>query len=362
MANQTILIIDDDKKAAQSLKESILELKDTYIIEQAENGNQAFEALVSGKIDLAVMDINIPGMNGSQVLEKLDKSGIWMPVIIISDSDANGRNSYLNEFGIVDFIIKPFQPQDLSARVQDILKNRKKKDLIKNFSLPSILQLIEMDKRTGILTMKIGAENGRLFFKDGKVRDIVVKGLSAGDALQQFIHTFYEDRELSIEYIDHRKAKKVDMTLMQMVMEASRIKDERKAADAAKEPQEEPPKPAVREHLPAVIELLDSLKEVGRYIIATPEGEIIGASPNGFNESLLSSSLYLWVTGDQLGSALKLGKPSNLVCYFKGGKRLVQTFEDYIIMMELAKIAKYSVFKEKLNERFHNLGNSSRRS
>jgi len=352
MDKQTILIVDDDKNIVKNLQDNLLEIDDNYMVKTSDDGKKALEILEKEKMDLVILDLQVPVMNGIQLLTELHNKGIWLPIVIITDSDIDEKESKLREFGIVDVVKKPFLPEEVVIRIDEIIKNREKKDLIKNFALPSILQLIEMDKRTGILILKIGDENGRVFFKDGKVMDIEVKGLSRDEALIAFINTLYEDREVSIEYINHRKEKKIKMTLMQIVMEASRLKDERKKNPEHAGPKLHNGKISRSEDLAVITNQLNSYKEVERFIIADEHGEMLMASPKDYNENVLNLGVYLWVLGDKTGVELKLGQPTTLVCSCKGKKRLIRKYRDLILILELKEMTKFPVFKEKLNELF----------
>ena len=350
MSEHTILVADADKEIARSLEENILELNGNYTVKTSHDGKDALEILEKEKVDLVILDIQIPVINGLQLLTELHNKGIWLPIIIITESDIKERDSKLREFGIVDFIKKPFLPEKVVIRLDEIMKNREKKDLIKNFGLPSILQLIEMEKRTGILTLKIGKENGRVFFRNGKIMDVEVKGVSTGEALEELIHSLYEDREISIEYIDHKKDKKINMTLMEMVMEASRIKDEKGVPLPDAGPEKGNKKITKKEDLSVLADLLDPLKEVESYIVADENGDVHLSSPENYNEEVLNFSIYLWVIGDKTGADFNLGEPANLTCYLKGKRRFIRKYKDLIIILELTEMTKCSAFKEKLNE------------
>lgn len=352
MNQQTILIIDDDKETVRRIQENMQEISENYIIKTVDDGKKALEILEKDNIDMAILDLEIPVMNGLQVLSGLHNKGIWIPVIIITGSNLNEKDSSLKDFGIVDLIKRPFIPEEVVIKVDDIMKHREKKDLIKNFSLPSILQLIEMEKRTGILTIKINRENGRMFFKNGKIMDIQVKGLSSSEALEAFMNSLYDDKEISIEYIDHKKDKKIDMTLMEMVIEASRLNDERKVNPDSISSQRLDHEPINHEYLPKIADLLNSLKEVENYTVADGYGDIVLSSQGDYNVDIMNSCIYLWVIGEKMGNEFNAGTPRALTCYHKGRKRFIQKFLDYIVIIELMEISKISIFKEKLNELF----------
>lgn len=355
MNQHTILIIDDDKEMVRRIQENMQEISDNYIIKTVDNGKKALEILEKDNIDMAILDLEIPVMNGLQVLSGLYNKGIWIPIIIITGSNLNEKDASLKDFGIVNLIKRPFIPEEVVINIDDILKHWEKKDLIKNFSLPSILQLIELEKRTGILTIKINHENGRMFFKNGKIMDIQVKGFSTSEALEAFMNSLYDENEISIEYIDHKKDKKIDMTLMEMVIEASRLNDERKVnpeSPVSQRRNREPMKRVNHEHLPKIADLLNSLNEIENYAVADAQGDIVLASQGDYNPDIMNSCIYLWIIGEKMGIEFNGGASKGLTCYHKGKKRFIQKFLDYIIIIELMEISKISIFKEKLNELF----------
>ncbi|MCU0285092.1 MAG: response regulator [Acidobacteria bacterium] len=352
MNKQTILIVDDDKEIVRRIQENMLEVSDNYAIKTVEDGKKALEILQQEEIDMVILDLEIPVMNGLQVISGLHRKDIWLPVIVITGANLNEKDSSLKDFGIVDLIKRPFIPEEVVIKIDDIMKHREKKDLIKNFSLTSILQLIEMEKRTGILTIKINNENSRMFFKNGKIMDIQVKGLSTNEALQAFMNSLHDDNEISIEYIDHKKDKKIDMSLMEMVIEASRLKDERKYNPDFVLHQKKQPDQSKHDLLTQIADVLNSLKEIANYTIADAEGDIIMASQDNYNPDIMNSCIYLWVIGEKMGHEFNAGMPKELTCYHKGKKRFIQRCLDYIVILELIEISKLSIFKEKLNELF----------
>ncbi len=355
MNEQTILIVDDDKEIVQSLKKNILAINTNYTVKTSHDGKNALEILEKEEIDFMILDLEMPVMNGLQLLAELHNKGIWLPIIIISDTKVNEERKEFKEFGVIDFFKKPFLPERMVINIDEIMRNRGRTDLIKNFGLPAMMQLIEMEKKTGILTVKIGKENGKIFFKDGKLMDIEVKGLSRGESLKECINSFYDEKEISIEYINHRKDKKINMTLMEMVMEASRIRDEKKLSSEQTATTPQNWEISEGDHISIIANLLHSLKEVESYIIANAKGEILTASSKNYNEDVLNASIYLWVIGVRFGNEFKMGEPANLIYYLKTRKRLIYKYNDYIIILDLTEITKFSAFKKKLDELFNRL-------
>ncbi len=350
MNKQTILIVDDDKESVQTIKESLVLLNSNYTVKGAGDSKEALGIVEQENIDLMILNIKIADVNGQKLLSQLQNKGMWLPIVIIADEKINENNKEFKDFGIIELFKKPFLPEKIVIYIDEIMKKRGKTDLIKNFGLPAIMQLIEMEKRTGIITVKIGNRDARIFVKNGKLMDIKIKGYSTEEALLECMNSLYEDRDINIEYINHWKEKKINMSLMEMVMEASRISDERGLPSKSSEPDTLKLKKPANENLLILIDLLKSLKGVESYIIADVEGEVLAASPEDYSEDVLNSSIYLWVIGEKIESQLNSGEPVDLIYYRNAKKRLILKHREYIIVLDLTEITKFAVFKKKLNE------------
>ena len=118
---QKILIVDDAKFNRDILKEF---LGETYDYLEAENGNQAIQMIGENLgIDLMLLDINMPQMNGFEVLKIMKRSQCIAetPVIMISSEDAVDTMRKAYELGITDYITRPFDSVIVKKRVQNTL-------------------------------------------------------------------------------------------------------------------------------------------------------------------------------------------------------------------------------------------------
>ena len=118
---QKILIVDDSEFNRDMLKEI---LRETYNYLEAENGNQAIQIMGENPgIDLMLLDINMPQMNGFEVLKWMNQSRCIdeTPVIMISSEDAVDTMRKAYELGITDYITRPFDSVIVKKRVQNTL-------------------------------------------------------------------------------------------------------------------------------------------------------------------------------------------------------------------------------------------------
>ena len=111
---QSILVVDDD---AMNLKRTKLILQKYYDVIFAESGEEALELLKSEKIDMVLLDIAMPDMNGIEAFEHMKEEGIDIPVIFLTASGDEDDVLSALSLGAVNYLKKPFIPQELLKRV-----------------------------------------------------------------------------------------------------------------------------------------------------------------------------------------------------------------------------------------------------
>ncbi len=117
-----ILVIDDDELIRKSLGRALR--GEGFEILFAESGPNALEILKQQPIDLALLDLNMPGMPGTETLEHIRRGGYDVDVIILT---AHGDVTLAVECmktGAIDFLEKPFEVDDLRRRIQQALQKR----------------------------------------------------------------------------------------------------------------------------------------------------------------------------------------------------------------------------------------------
>lgn len=115
----TILIADDEKEIRDLLRLYLENEK--YEILEAEDGIQALGILENEKVDLCLLDIMMPRMDGYHVLQELRKTSN-IPVMILSAKDADSEKILGLNLGADDYLAKPFNPLEAVARVNSNLR------------------------------------------------------------------------------------------------------------------------------------------------------------------------------------------------------------------------------------------------
>jgi len=123
MKDRPVILVVDDQPQNLELLEAHL-LPQGYVILKAANGEEALEILSGNQIDLVLLDVMMPGMNGFEVLEKLraDKRTRLIPVVMLTVLNETEDRVKALEAGCDDFISKPFDRHELLARVTSLLK------------------------------------------------------------------------------------------------------------------------------------------------------------------------------------------------------------------------------------------------
>ncbi len=117
--NANILVVEDEEKLARFVE---LELQhEGYQVVKSGNGREALELALREPFDLILLDIMLPGLNGLEVLRRLQKEKS-VPVILLTARDAVMDKVSGLDAGAVDYITKPFAIEELLARIRVALK------------------------------------------------------------------------------------------------------------------------------------------------------------------------------------------------------------------------------------------------
>jgi len=115
-----ILIADDEKEIVRLLK-MYLETDDITVLE-ANDGIQALEIVESENVDLALVDIMMPKMDGYQLIKKIRQKNEYIPIIVISAKVTLSDRVLGIDLGADDYITKPFEPLEVAAKVKAQLR------------------------------------------------------------------------------------------------------------------------------------------------------------------------------------------------------------------------------------------------
>ena len=122
MANaRKILIVDDDTELTQALVEQ-LALHEEFTAESVETAAKGVQAAKNGHVDLVIMDVGLPDLDGREAVRILRKNGFKAPIIMLTGHDTDSDTILGLESGANDYVVKPFRFAVLLARIRAQLR------------------------------------------------------------------------------------------------------------------------------------------------------------------------------------------------------------------------------------------------
>lgn len=115
-----MLLVEDDPALASSLKQGLQQMG--FAVESCQDGSEADAILSLRAFDIVVLDLGLPGMSGMEVLKRLRKRGTATPVLVLTAHDALQDRVAGLKAGADDYVLKPFDFEELEARLQALLR------------------------------------------------------------------------------------------------------------------------------------------------------------------------------------------------------------------------------------------------
>jgi DNA-binding response OmpR family regulator len=116
-----ILIVDDDPQLRDALMEQ-LSLHEEFEAVAAENGSKGVQTAKAGQIDLVIMDVGLPDIDGREAVRILRKNGFKAPIIMLTGHGTDSDTILGLESGANDYVAKPFRFAVLLARIRALLR------------------------------------------------------------------------------------------------------------------------------------------------------------------------------------------------------------------------------------------------
>jgi len=122
--NEKILVIDDSPTLRKLLRFYLK--KKGYSVNEANNGKVGLATITKEAFDLIILDMQMPVMDGLEVLKTLkNKEGFSVPILILSADKEEESKAAGIAFGASYYLTKPFKPEEVIARIEDIFNERK---------------------------------------------------------------------------------------------------------------------------------------------------------------------------------------------------------------------------------------------
>jgi CheY-like chemotaxis protein len=217
-----VLIVDDDRVILRIITNALKEHAELEVL-TALNGKEASDLLDREEIDMVVTDLYMPVLNGLQLLSHINRNHPGIPVIVLTGRGSKEIEARIKALGEFLYFEKPL---DMNVLCETLLKTLYSAPAgqIHGIDTASFLQLIDIEEK--ICTLKIRSEKrfGLLYFMKGELIAAETGQLTGEKAALEIIS--WENSLIEIENVCKKNKKEINKSLMHILMESARIKDE----------------------------------------------------------------------------------------------------------------------------------------
>ncbi|MBF0308442.1 MAG: response regulator transcription factor [Magnetococcales bacterium] len=115
-----LLLVEDDTLLGDGIRTGLAQ--EGYTVEWLQDGEEAAQALETDRFDLLILDWNLPKLSGIEVLARLRKQGVALPVLMLTARDTVADRVRGLDGGADDYLVKPFDLEELAARIRSLLR------------------------------------------------------------------------------------------------------------------------------------------------------------------------------------------------------------------------------------------------
>jgi CheY-like chemotaxis protein len=219
---KTLLVVDDDRATLNLCRAGLKGLVGFKFL-MAHDGSQALEVLQQEPVHVLVTDLNMPVMDGFNLIAKVSRFYPQVPIIVMTGLDESQHLNTPLQLGAIRILSKPPRLTILMDAIRAAAQFEPT-GMVKGIGLNSILQLLNWEKKSCTLTVKSEAGMGLLYLKTGEV---VHAALRAEEALPAAYEILSWDRP-DIEFVETcRVEPTIELPLTELLMNAAMLTDHR---------------------------------------------------------------------------------------------------------------------------------------
>ncbi|KAF0247834.1 MAG: response regulator receiver [bacterium] len=219
-----VLIVDDEAFIIKLLTRVLTNYVKDLALFTAEDGEEAVSILSNESIDLVITDLQMPVMDGFELIAYIMENFHSLPIIVLTNYSEEKLGKKPKQNAFLTFVQK--HNLDFRAFSEQVTKSLTPatKGHIEGITLFSFLQLLSLDKKTCTLILKSSGQKGFLYFSEGQLISAVCEGIESIYSAYEIL--VWDDARIEINNVCRKKKNIVNTTLEEVLMEAFRIKDE----------------------------------------------------------------------------------------------------------------------------------------
>jgi DNA-binding response OmpR family regulator len=238
-----ILLVDDDPWILRMV--STVLAKRGYVILTATDGAEALSLADQATPDLVITDVMMPGMDGWTFVKSLRAQTrfSFVPVIFLTALSSDDDRIRGFRLGADDYLPKPFRFEELDLRVANTLKKHRElraqakptardgspgiHGALDQLGLSSLLAMLEMERKSGVLVLRRSDELGRIFLRNGRVVAARMEAGTAAEGATAVYHLLtWPDGHFDFSAIEVDMEDQVQTSTTHLLMEGARRLDE----------------------------------------------------------------------------------------------------------------------------------------
>lgn len=219
-----VLIVEDSKLVRSFFTKTLKRYEDKFEVMTAENGVDAIGLVNSFQPDLVMTDLNMPVMDGFELLVYMNKNHPDMPMFVMTAKGSPEVEKKINALGSIRYFEKPVDVDFLAECIMEEVGSGAKGQL-QGISLASFLQLIEIESKTCTLIVSSGGRKGSLTCLKGELTNAEVGDLQGLEAAHEMIS--WNSASIEISNTVSNMEREINEPLMSIIMEGTRQKDEK---------------------------------------------------------------------------------------------------------------------------------------
>lgn len=218
-----LLLVDDDDFVRSALSRALNRTGGFSVI-PAEHGRSALALLDSERPDAILTDLQMPVMDGLTLLAECFERGVRLPIAVMTGQAIHADlRQRLEAYGIAAIFSKPVDVLALADELQRVFDPRAV-GRIAGVTLFGLLQLLEVERKTGLVVVQAAPREGRLYFDQGSLVHAHTRHLDGLEAAYEILG--WSDPAVEIFYKRRARQRTVDAPLQHILMEAARLLDE----------------------------------------------------------------------------------------------------------------------------------------
>jgi CheY-like chemotaxis protein len=302
-----VLLVDDNHEFTDLFKQHLVRKRDpSWIVHTAASYSEALDCLKANAVDLVVLDIQMPVMDGLQFLNILKRSRPALPVVVLSGVVSPQNRDYALQHGaslVLDKIdvtagfdsIYPALEATAEAPTEGF------KGMVRQVGLMELLQMECLGRKSSVLEIKSSNADGRIYISEGSIIHAEIGGVFGEKALARLYGL--KGGEFRLEPFQQPPRQTIDGQWEGLLMEAAQASDELAGELAS----------ADSETKPEAVQLGDSDRRIEEIVLSSSANDILYQWKAPHAERRVTLLDWLWVKSASVGRLLPaLGRADRL--------------------------------------------------